>query len=307
MTLLPLVTFLAVFLLVSSGGLLLFYRSATLKRLASVIPQSPGQPGLLGRLLQVGPKSSVARMVTPFERVLPRSAAEVSVMQKRLIRAGYRKNAALGVFYGSKVLVPLALAGLATVTRLYEYGPFFVYGTALGVGFLVPDFVLGNLISNRQLSIRLGLPDALDVLVICIEAGLGLDQALQRVAEDLQVSHPVIADELSLIGLEQRAGRPRAEAWKNFAERTDVDAVRALVATLIQADHYGTSVSKALRVHSETLRTRRRQQVEEEAAKTAVKLVFPLVLFIFPSLFVVTLGPSVIKMIEGFQKFFLAG
>ncbi len=302
---LTVVTFVAAFLLVASGGLLLFYRSAVLKRLASVIPQT-AQPGLLGRLLHVRPQTSVARIVAPFERVLPRSAAEVSVIQKRLIRAGYRKDSAVGVFYGSKVLVPLALVGLVTLTRAYEYGPFFVYGIALGVGFLVPDFVLGNRISNRQLEIRLGLPDALDLLVICIEAGLGLDQALQRVAEELRVSHPVISDELSIVHLEQHAGRPRAEAWKNLVERTDVDAVRAMVATLIQADHYGTSVSKALRVHAETLRTRRRQQIEEEAAKTAVKLVFPLVFFIFPSLFVVTLGPAMIRIIEGFDKFFSA-
>ena len=209
-----------------------------------------------------------------------------------------------GLFYGFKVLTPLFLVGVATLTRAYEYGPFFVYASPLRVGFLLPDFVLGNLISNRQLKIRLGLPDALDLMVICIEAGMGLDQTIQRVADELSVSHPEISEELRAVNLEQRAGRPRAEAWKNLAERTDVDAVRAMVATLVQADQYGTSVSKALRVHAETLRTRRRQQVEEQAAKTAVKLVFPLVFFIFPSLFVVTLGPAMIKMMEGFQTFF---
>jgi tight adherence protein C len=167
----------------------------------------------------------------------------------------------------------------------------------------LPDFVLGHLIGSRQLKIRLGLPDALDLMVICIEAGMGLDQAIQRAADEMRLSHPAISDELSVISLEQRAGRARAEAWKNLADRTDVDEVRAVVATLVQADQFGTSVARALRVHAETLRTRRRQQVEEEAAKTTVKLVFPLALFIFPSLFVVTLGPAVISLIEGFEKF----
>lgn len=297
------IAFMAVFLLVLSAGLLVFYRSAAIKRLASVIPQS-SQGGLIGRLIRFGGKQQVARIVTPFEKVVPKSAAEVSVIQKRLIRAGYRKDSAVSVFYGAKVLVPLTLAGLATVTRVYEYGPFFVYSIAIGLGFLVPDFVLGSLISNRQFKIRLGLPDALDLLVICIEAGLGLDQALQRVAEELRVSHPAIADEFSVVNLEQRAGRARQEAWKNLVERTDVDVIRAVVATLIQADQFGTSVSKALRSHAESMRTKRRQQVEEEAAKTAVKLVFPLVFFIFPSLFVVTLGPAIIRIMEGFKVFF---
>ncbi len=182
-------------------------------------------------------------------------------------------------------------------------GPSLSIRLALAIGFLLPDFVLGNRIHNRQLNIRLGLPDALDLMAICIEAGMGLDQTIQRVAEELSISRPEISEEFAAVNLEQRAGRPRAEAWKNLAERTDVDAVRALVATLVQADQYGTSVAKALRVHSETLRTRRRQRVEEQAAKTPVKLVFPLVFFIFPSLFVVALGPAMIKMMEGFKNF----
>jgi tight adherence protein C len=301
-TTLPLVAvaFVVAFLLVMSAGLLLFSRPAVLDRLSDVITPASGKLGLLARLRQLRPEKSVANFVTPFEKMLPRSPEEVSVIQKRLIRAGYRKDAAVGIFYGCKVFVPLALAGLATVTRAYEYGPFFIYAVALGVGFLLPDFVLGNRISNRQLEIRLGLPDALDLMVICIEAGLGLDQALQRVADELRISHPEISDELGVAAMEQRAGRPRAEAWKHLAERTDVDAIRAVVASLVQADQYGTSVSKGLRVHAETLRTRRRQQVEEEAAKTAVKLVFPLVFCIFPSLFVVALGPAMIKILESF-------
>jgi tight adherence protein C len=301
---LPVLIFAAVFLLVVSGGLLLFYRNPALKRLGNIAPGSVPETRGFRRLLQVRSGESVSKFITPFEKVLPRSMAEVSIIRKRLIRAGYRSSGAVRLFYGLKVVTPLTLAVVASVTGVYEYGAFFVYAIALGLGFLLPDFVLGNRIHNRQLNIRIGLPDALDLMVVCIEAGMGLDQTIQRVAEELRISRPEICEEFGLVSLEQRAGRPRAEAWKNLTERTDVDAVRAMVATLNQADQYGTSVAKALRVHSETIRTRRRQQIEEEAAKTAVKLVFPLVFFIFPSLFVVALGPAIIKMMEGFKQFF---
>jgi tight adherence protein C len=141
----------------------------------------------------------------------------------------------------------------------------------------------------------------LDLLVICIEAGLSLDHATVRTAVELEKAQPELCDELGIVVLEQRAGRPRGEAWKHMAERTGVDCVRNLVSMLVQAEHYGTSVAKILRVHGDTLRTQRVQAVEEAAAKTSVKLVFPLVLFIFPSLFVVTLGPALITMMESFK------
>ena len=301
MTNLPFLVFLAVFLLVSSGGLLLFYRDAALKRLANVT-LSPAPSGWQ-RLRQARSKTAVSGFISSFEKVLPRTMAEVSVIQQRLIRAGYRKSGAVRLFYGLKVVTPLFLVAVATLTGAYEYGAFFVYTLALAIGFLLPDFVLGNRIHSRQFNIGLGLPDALDLMAICIEAGMGLDQTIQRVAEELSISRPEISEEFATVNLEQRAGRPRAEAWKNLADRTDVDSVRALVATLIQADQYGTSVAKALRVHAETMRTRRRQRVEEQAAKTPVKLVFPLVFCIFPSLFVVALGPAMIKMMEGFKNF----
>lgn len=153
------------------------------------------------------------------------------------------------------------------------------------------------------MELALGLPEALDLIVICIEAGLSLDKAVLRAAEELRLSQPDISDELNLVCLEQRAGRPRADAWKTLAERTDVETIRSLTVILIQADKFGSSVGKTLRAHSESLRVRRRQDAEEKAAQTTVKLVFPLVLCIFPSLFVVTLGPSMIVMFEGFAKF----
>lgn len=297
---LALFAFLVVFLLIASGGLLLFYREKMLQRLPRVL--SPGVEESAATVFDrlKDPAASLGALVQPFERVLPKSSQEVSVVQKRLNRAGYREDSALKIFYGAKVLLPLILLLLITLTGLRG---FVGYAAALGLGYLIPDFWLGRRIKARQLAIRLGLPDILDMLVVCVEAGLSLDQAIIRTAEELSLNQPALSDELSLVNLEQRAGRPRPDAWRNLAERTDVDVIRELVSVVIQADQFGTSIAKNLRVYSETLRTRRRQQVEEKAAKTAVKLVFPLALFIFPSLFVVTLGPSILSLIETFRKF----
>jgi tight adherence protein C len=300
-----LITFVAVFLLIASTLLLVFYREALVARLANVVAPQTQQRRRWWQILDVKPRSAVENIITPFERVLPRSPEEVSVVQKRLIRAGFRRQDAVNIFYGTKVLVPVTLCILVTITGLYRIGPFFIYACAAGLGFLVPDFVLGNLISRRQLNIQIGLPEALDLLVICVEAGLSLDQAMMRVAKELHITQPAISDELGVVNLEQKAGRPRAETWKNFAARTDVASVRALVNTLVQADSLGSSVAKTLRVYSDNLRTKRRQLAEEQAAKTTVKLVFQLVFFIFPSLFVVAVGPAAIVLLESIQKYLL--
>jgi tight adherence protein C len=297
-----LISFGAVFLLVASAGLLLFYREAMIQRIGEVVNPRAKKADLLSSIQQTG--SSLGGFVEQLNRVLPKSDAEVSVIQKRLIRAGFRKDSAVQIFYAAKILVPLALCIVAVATGLASYSPFFAYAIALGLGFLLPDFWLGRAIKKRQKKIRTALPDALDFLVICIEAGLSLDQATARTAAELSLSHPAISDELDIVVLEQRAGRLRSDAWKQFAERTDVDTVRVLATVLVQAEQLGTSVTKTLRVHSETLRTKRRQQVEEQAAKTSVKLVFPLVLFIFPSLFVVVLGPPMIIMSENLNSLF---
>src|ERR1017187_1187721 len=295
-------SFVVVFLLIASGGLLLFYRQAMVQRLSSVVTPRPRRGDLLNTLQQTG--SSLGAMVERLDRGLPKSDAEVSIVEKRLIRAGYRKESAVKVFYGAKVLIPLSLCLIAIVTGIASASPFFAYATALGVGFLLPDFWLGRQIKRRQKQIRLGLPDALDFLVICIEAGLSMDQATARTAEELRLARPALSDELDIVVLEQRAGRVRSEAWRQFADRKDVNTVRILVSVLVQSEQLGTSVAKTLRIHSETLRTQRRQQIEEQAAKTSVKLVFPLVFFIFPSLFVVTLGPEMIIMAESFRTYF---
>lgn len=294
-------TFCVIFLLFVSGGLLLFYREAMLQRINAVVNRGERHGNLSSAFQQSG--VALGEVVEHFERLLPKSQAEVSVTQQRLIRAGYRRESAIKNFYGAKVLVPLILCVVATVSGLGRSNPFVVYLLALGVGFLAPDFWLGRQITKRQAAIRRGLPDVLDLLIICIEAGQSLDQATKRTSEELRVAQPAITDELSIVVLEQRAGRARTDAWKNFAERTGVDSVRNLVSVLVQSEQFGTSAAKTLRVHSDSLRTQRRQRVEEQAAKTTIKLVFPLVFFIFPSLFLVTLGPAMIIMSESFKKY----
>jgi len=298
-------SFCAIFLLIASGGLLLFYRQQVLQRIQSVIHNEGKEPkptGLRNTLQSTG--TSFTSMVEQFERVLPKSQEEVSIINRRLTRAGFRNENAANIFYGAKVLLPLSLCAIAMATGLGNLSPFLVYMAAIAIGFLGPDFLLGKLISMRQKKIRLSLPDVLDLLVICVEAGLSLDQATSRTAEELKSSHPAISDELGIVVLEQRAGRPRSEAWKNMEERTGVDAVRNLVAILAQSEQFGTSIAKTLRIHADTMRTQRVQAVEEAAAKTTIKLIFPLVLFIFPSLFLVTLGPAAILMSESFKEFF---
>jgi tight adherence protein C len=168
------------------------------------------------------------------------------------------------------------------------------------IGYLTPSIVLDRRIKLRQKLIQNGLPDALDLMIVCLEAGLALDGALLKCSDELHVAHPDLAEELRLINVETRAGKPRLEAFKNFALRTKVDDVRSLVAMLIQTDRFGTSVAQALRTHAEVSRTKRRQRAEERAAKIGVKMVFPLVFCLFPAFYVVTLGPAVIKFVRAF-------
>lgn len=297
---LTLLVFGMAFLLVAVVGFFATNRQPTRDRLAAVISPQSKQTTLLGTFQQSG--ISIKGIVERFERVLPKSQKEISVVQLRLTRAGYRGSSAMKIFYGTKVLLPLCLFVLVLISGVGQ-SSFFMYIVALGLGFLIPDFALGRLIKKRQAKIRRGLPDVLDLLVICIEAGLSLDQAVIRSSQELAMAHPDLCDELSMVVLEQRAGRIRTEAWKNLSERTDVDVVRSLVSVLVQAETFGTSVARTLRTHADTLRTQRVQKIEEQAAKTTVKLIFPLVLFIFPSLFVVVLGPAAIIMMESFKNF----
>jgi tight adherence protein C len=294
--------FVVIFLLIASAGLILFYREAMLQRIAAVTSHRNRPKGIAGTIQQTG--VSLTSMVEQFERVMPKSQEDISIARQRLIRAGYRNESAVRLFYGAKLITPIVLCVLLLVTGVGRFSPFFLYLFALALGYLGPDFWLGRQISQRQARIRRSLPDVLDLLIICIEAGLSLDQGTARAAQELHQTHPDISDELTVVALEQAAGRARSDAWKNLGERTQVDSVRNLVSVLVQSEKFGTSIARTLRIHSDTLRTQRRQKVEEQAAKTTVKLVFPLVFFIFPSIFLVTLGPPAIIMVESFKTLF---
>jgi len=241
-------------------------------------------------------KERLEQALDPLSKAIPLSPSEVSRARQWLIQAGYRDRRHLTIYVGSRVL--LAFVGLMTVIAISGAKSIPLMISVAAFGFFLPRFALKRLIKKRQNQITLGLPDALDLTVICVEAGLALDQALMRVGEDLRHAHPELSDEFHMVNLEMRAGKPRAEALRNLNARTGVDDIRALVATLVQTDRFGTSVAQALRVHSDSLRTERRQRAEEQAAKTTIKMVVPLVLFVLPSIIFVTLGPAIIQLVR---------
>ncbi len=294
-------TFVAVFALMGSAGMLLIDREKK-PQIADVLITPEQRRGLSGSLKQAG--ASFGTLVEHFEGVLPKTQAEVSVLQQRLIRAGFRNETAVKVFYGAKFLIMVSFLVISLATGLASLNYFFVILLALALGFLSPDFWLGRRIKKRQRQIRLGLPDVLDLLVVCVEAGLSLDQATARTADEMGRSHSALSDELGVVVLEQRAGCPRTDAWRHLSHRTDVESVRNVVSMLVQSEQFGTSIARTLRVHSQTLRTQRIQQVEEQAAKTGIKILFPLVLCIFPNLFLVTLGPAVMLMMDSLRQNF---
>jgi len=224
------------------------------------------------------------------------ASSDFSRTRRWLMQAGYRDAMDVNYYFGARILMAtIGFVSVAVFTALKN--PPLLIGVT-GLGFILPRFILKRMIRDRQARIRLGLPDALDLTVICVEAGLALDQALMRVGQDLHHAHPDLSDEFHLVNLEMRAGKPRAEALRNLVERTGVDDIRALVGTLIQTDRFGTSIAQALRVHSDSLRTERRQRAEEQAAKTTIKMVPPLVIFVLPSIIFVTIGPAVIQLVR---------
>lgn len=241
-------------------------------------------------------RERIEQALEPISKAIPLSPADVSRTRKWLIQAGYRDAIDVNYYFGARLLCA-ALGFVLVLLFLGFTNPPLLAGIT-GLGFFLPRFVLKRMIKHRQQRIRLGLPDALDLTVICVEAGLALDQALMRVGEDLHHAHPDLSDEFHLVNLEMRAGKPRSEALRNLVERTGVDDIRALVGTLIQTDRFGTSVAQALRVHSDSLRTERRQRAEEQAAKTTIKMVPPLVIFVLPSIIFVTIGPAVIELVR---------
>ncbi|HKY21899.1 MAG TPA: type II secretion system F family protein [Vicinamibacterales bacterium] len=246
------------------------------------------------------PDASSEQIAAFFKRIgerVPRSPKELGKIQLRLVQAGYRGGEALPVFLGIRIAFMLGCATLCLTPLVGRPGLLAVL-PALGLGYLIPGMVLARKAKRRQHRIRLSLADALDLLVVSVEAGLGLDQALARVGQELEFAYPDLSSELRLVSLELLAGTGRSNALKNLADRTGVDDLSSLVAMLVQTDKFGTSVADSLRVYSDTLRTKRRQRAEEAAAKTGVKMVFPLVLCIFPAIWIVTIGPAAIRFIK---------
>jgi tight adherence protein C len=234
--------------------------------------------------------------------IKPENEADISNMRKNLLRAGYRKNNTLIIFYGMKILLAVCLPVClfifgALIAKAIPAANFMLYSVLLALlGFYLPGLWLRTVISERQRKILEGFPDVLDLMVVCVEAGMGLDAAIFRAGKEIELKNRVISEEFKLLSLELRAGKSRQDALRSLAMRVNLEDVNSLISLLIQTDRFGTSVAQALRVHSEAMRVKRYQMAEEIAAKLPVKLVFPLVLFIFPSLFVVILGPAMINI-----------
>jgi tight adherence protein C len=288
---LPLLAFAFVSLLVTAGAMALTPgHAAVIRRRLGEVSGKPVRSG----------SENVDKVVDTLKRIgnaVPKSPSEMSKLQLRLVHAGFRRQDAIVVFLGIRAGCALAVFAVMAAPFLFRATIPMALGGA-GFGYLLPGVVLARMAKRRQHKVRLATPDALDLLVVSVEAGLGLDQALQRVGDELTTVHPALSDDLRLINLELRAGKPRSEALHNLAARTGVDDLTSLVAILVQTDKFGTSVAQALRVYSDVLRTKRRQRAEEAAAKTAVKMVFPLVICIFPAIWIVTLGPAAIKFVQ---------
>lgn len=277
----------------------------------------PGEIGIgarLSRLLNSAPaaeetsfvekqKHTARDTLAALGQMLPGGATTESGKGNDLVllRAGYRGPNAVLALRGARILFPAALALLVYATGVYRSNPLLMFGLALIVGYMLPEGWLLWRVHARQHRLRLSLPDGLDLLVICVEAGLGLDQSFIRVSEELAIAHPELSEELHLVNLEMRVGKTRLEALRELARRTGLEDIKSLVAMLIQTERFGTSVAQSLRVHSDDLRTKRRQRAEEMAAKTTVKMVPALVFFIFPALMVVILGPAIIALMKQFS------
>jgi tight adherence protein C len=245
-------------------------------------------------------KQKVQQMLGSVGKLVPASNKHLPHTQRLMTRAGYRRPESVMAMQGAKVLLPLGLLALVYFTGIYQSAPIFVLGFAAVGGYLLPELWLTSRIRKRQQRLRLSLADCLDLLVVCVEAGLALDQAFMRVTQELRIVHPQLCEELDLVNAEIRIGRTRIEALRELANRTGVEDIKSLVAMLVQTDRFGTSIAQSLRVHSDELRTKRRQRAEEMAAKATVKMIPPLVFFIFPALFVVILGPAAISLYRHF-------
>jgi tight adherence protein C len=267
---------------------------ATRRRLSEVVAGTAAPVRRRESVLTDAP-SQLARRVRSF---VPKSPKDMTHIQRMLASAGYYGEWPTILFAGFQLALPTA--AFLTIVFTFGIGSVLFAVIAGAIGYYIPVLWLGRKIDARRREIRNGLPDATDLLIVCLEAGSGIDQAIARVGEELQIAYPALARELEMIGSETRAGKARIEAFKNFAERTKVDDVRSLVAMLVQTDRFGTSLGQALRTHADTSRTKRRQRAEERAAKLSVKLLFPLVFCLFPAFFTVVLGPAAVQIYRQF-------
>lgn len=290
-----------VFLLAAAIMLVFSGSESVDARLMQVSARSPAGPENLGYEESKGIAGLAGGVTGLLKPVRDLIMAADDDMAYRLSLAGFRKPEHLEIYTAAKILLPIAAIISATFT-----GSNMIAVALIGVvvGFLGPDFVVTQMVTRRKEKISRALPDALDLLVICMEAGLGIDQALVRVGEDVRLTCPALADEFLIINREQRAGKPRLDAWRSMAARVDLEYVRQFVTMLVQTERFGTPIANALGQFADTLRVRRTQAAEEMAAKAGVKLLFPLVLFIFPAIFVVLIGPPALNIAKGLSDFF---
>lgn len=281
-------------------------RSRAITRRLGEIESSGARHYAIQRRLRQAKRERVEGILEAFGEKVAAKRAEWSQVQQRLVQAGYRRTSAVAIYFAMRLLCVAAFgaAGLSAAAVIGVRPAMLILMTAGAalIGWVVPRYYVSRRTRKRQSEIRRALPDTLDLMVVCVEAGLGLNQALVRVSEEIEHVSRTMSEELMLTNLEIRAGTPRDEALKNLGERTGVSDVRSLTAMLVQTDRFGTSVATALRVHSDTMRTKRRQRAEEAAAKTTIKLVFPLVLFIFPAMFVVILGPAILHILRQMKE-----
>jgi tight adherence protein C len=272
--------------------------SATAQRLSEL---DEGRLGAVAQSLEANPMESLAaRIAEPINKLVPPSAADAKKLQRELMQAGYRSPSAAGVYrvtqFATMLLFPMLILAFFAFTARPLGDALIPALFAFGAGFLLPRFILNRMIASRKLRITWGLADALDLMVITMEAGLGLNAAMLRVCQELKSVHPDISKEFELANLEIRVGRERSEALRNLADRTGVEDLNSLVGMLIQADRFGTSIARAVRVYSDSLRTKRRQRAEQAAQKAAFKLLLPLGALLFPTMFIIILGPALLNI-----------
>jgi tight adherence protein C len=295
MFVITLIVFVGLAVAVAAAGMKLYVRpKEAMERVVGGIEQTENVP--------LHPSLAFHELIKRLGNIVPQSPKDVTVMQRRLIRAGIRNENALKVLYGAKavcgIILPLATTALIAGYSTDSGNKIVAILAAAAVGFFGPNEYVRRMATKRQKEISRGLANALDLLVVCVESGLGLDQAILQVSKELEHAHPEISEEFGLVNLELKAGKRRVEALRNLAERTGVDDLKKLVAVLIQADRFGTGVAQSLRAHSDFMRIQARQTAEEKAAKLGVKLIFPIFFCILPSLFVVTVGPVAMKIIR---------